>query len=275
MASFEAVWRGWSNEMTRSGFRVLWDAVLTVLLLFTSAHPAPAAEIKVLSAGAVRAAVTELADQFRQETGHTVQFTFATVGALQQKIAAGEAADLFIMSDGAIQELERKGTVVAGTKRDIARVGVGVCVRAGAPAPDISSPEAFKRTLLDAKSVVYMDPAQGGTSGIHFAGVLERMGIAEALKGKTTLWPEGYAAEPVARGEVELCVHQMSEILAVKGVTLVGPLPREYQKLTIYSSGLAARAVSPDGAKAFAGYLLTPSAKARFVRSGLDFSEGR
>ncbi len=237
------------------------------------AWKAGAAEIIILSAGAVRPAVAGLAETFRNQTGHEVKFTFGTVGALQQRIAAGERPDVFFMTDVAIDDLERKGFVVPGTRTDIARVGIGIGVREGAPQPDISTPEALKQTLLSTKSLVYMDPARGGTSGIYFAGVLERLGIADAVKPKTTLFPSGYAAELVAKGEVELVVHQMSEILAVKGVTLVGPLPREVQKVTIYSAGLATNAASPDAAKAFVEFLTSPRARLKFLEVGLDYRE--
>ena len=260
---------GRSEVSTRKTLSVF----LTVLALWGVARAAGAAEIKILSAGAVRPAVAGFAETFRSLTGHEIKFSFGTVGALQQKIAAGEQADLFFMTDAAIDELARKGLVVQGTRTDVARVGVGIGVREGAPKPDISTPEALKQTLLSAKSLVYMDPARGGTSGIHFAGVLERLGIADAVRPKTTLFPSGYAADLVAKGEVELVVHQISEILAVKGVTLVGPLPREVQKVTIYSAGLAANATAPDAAKAFLEFLTSPPARLKFIEVGLEYKE--
>ncbi len=232
-----------------------------------------AAEIKVMSAGAVKPAVTALAGVFRQDTGHEVKFTFETVGTLQKKILAGERADLFILSDTGIEDLIRDGIVMTGARTDVARVGIGVAVREGTPAPDISTPDALKKTLLSAKSVVYMDPSKGGSSGIHFAKVLERLGIAEQMKKKTVLWPSGYAAEALLKGETEICIHQISEILAVKGVTLVGPLPRELQKITIYSAGLAAGAASPDASKAFIRFLTSPAARSKFAAVGLDYKE--
>ncbi|MBI2371341.1 MAG: substrate-binding domain-containing protein, partial [Deltaproteobacteria bacterium] len=234
---------------------------------------AQAAEVKVLSAGAVRKVVTDLAEAFRRETGHTVTLTFGTVGAVREKLRAGEPADVLIMTDAAIDELARQGAVAPGTRTDLARAGIGVGVREGAPRPDISTPEALKQTLLAAKSLVYMDPARGATSGIHFAGVLQRLGIAEAVKGKSRLWPSGYAAEVVAKGEAELVVHQISEILPVKGVTLVGPLPRDLQKLTIYSAGLAARSAAPEAARAFIAFMARPSFKGKFAEAGLDYRE--
>src|SRR6267143_4617703 len=220
------------------------------ILFLAGAGAVQAAEIKVLSAGAVKAVIVNVGDAFEKETGHKLAASFATVGVTRQKLTA-EPADVVIMTDVAIDEAIRQGSVVAGTRNDIARAGVGVGVKEGAPRPDISTPEAFKQTLLAAKSLVYVDPAQGATSGIHFASVLQRLGIADAVKSKTILWPGGYAAEAVVNGQAEIVVHQISEILPVKGVTLVGPLPGDLQKVTIYSAGLAAKAATPEAARAF------------------------
>jgi molybdate transport system substrate-binding protein len=248
---------------------------MTIMLLgsLLCAARAEAAEIKVLSAGAVRAVVTEVARIFANETGHSVKGTFGTVGVVRGKLASGEPADVVIATDVAIDEMSRQGLVVAGTRTDIARAGVGVGVREGAPRPDISTPEAFKQTLLTAKSIVYVDPAQGATSGIHFASVLQRLGIADQVKDKSILWPGGYAAEAVQKGQAEIVVHQISEILPVKGVTLVGPLPAELQKVTIYSAGLAAKAATPEAARAFIAFLTSPPIKEKFAAAGLDYRE--
>jgi molybdate transport system substrate-binding protein len=234
---------------------------------------AEAVEIKVLSAGAVRAVVTDLAEAYRQEAGHTVTLTFGTVGTMRQKLAAGEPADVVIMTDTAVDELTRQGAVTPGTRTDIARTGMGVAVRQGAPLPDISTPDAFKHTLLSATSLVYVDPAQGATSGIHFASVLQRLGIAEVVRGKTRLVPGGYPAELVAKGEAELVVHQISEIIPVKGVTLVGPLPKGLQKITTYSAGVAAGSAVPDVARAFIAFLARPAFEPRFAGAGLYYRE--
>jgi molybdate transport system substrate-binding protein len=232
-----------------------------------------AAEIRVFSAGAMKTMITELAEAFRQETGHTVLITAGTVGALRQKAAAGEPADVFILSDVAIDDLSRQGLVVPGTRTDLARTAIGVGVKEGAPRPDISTPEALKQTLLAVKSFVYIDPASGGTSGIHFAGVLQRLGIADAVKDKALLWPGGLAAEAVVKGQAELVVHQISEILPVKGVTLVGPLPKELQKVTTYSAGLAAKSAMSDVARTFIAYLARPVLRPKFEAAGLDYRE--
>jgi len=244
-----------------------------LLALAAFAAPAGAAEILVLSAGAMKTMVGELADAFRQETGHTVRITAGTAGQLRQKVAAGEPADVVIVTAGAIDDLARAGLVAPGTRVDLGRTAIGVGVRQGAPMPDIATPEALKQTLLAVKSFAYLDPASGATSGIHFAGVLKTLGIAEAVKDKAVLWPGGPAAEAVATGRAELVVHQISEILPVKGVTLVGPLPKEVQKVTTYSAGLAAKSGQPDTARTFMAYLARPDFRPRFAAAGLDHKE--
>jgi molybdate transport system substrate-binding protein len=247
----------------------------TILLLggLTFAARAEAAEIKVLSAGAVRAVVVEVAHVFANDTGHSLKGAFGTVGVVRGKLEAGEPVDVVIATDAAIDEMVRQGFVVAGTRTDIARAGVGVGVREGTARPDISTPEALKQTLLAAKSIVYVDPAQGATSGIHFASVLRRLGIADQVKDKSILWPGGYAAEAVQQGQAEIVVHQISEILPVKGVTLVGPLPGELQKVTVYSAGLATKASAPEAARAFIAFLTSPPIKAKFAAAGLDYRQ--
>jgi molybdate transport system substrate-binding protein len=242
-------------------------------LIGFGAGTARADEVKVFSAGAVRAIVTELAQAFRQETGHTVALSFGPVGVTRGRLASGEPVDVVIMTDVAIDDVARQGAVVAGSRADIARTGMGVGVREGAPRPDIATSDAFRRTLLSAKSIVYVDPRQGATSGIHFVGVLDRLGIADAVKGKTQLVPGGYPAEKVATGEAELVVHQISEIVPVKGVVLVGPLPPDLQKVTVYSAGLAARSAAPDAARAFIAFLTRPAFKAKFAAAGLDYQQ--
>ena len=246
-----------------------WLCAIMIAGTSTSAH---AVEITLVSAGAVRSVVSSLAESFAQESGHSVKATFGTMGIVRQKLASGPA-DVVIASDTVLEELIKQGAIVAGTRTDLARAGVGVGVREGAPKPDISTPEAFKQSLLAAKSLVYVDPAQGATSGIHFAGVLQRLGIADAVKGKTILWPGGYAAEAVAKGDAEIVVHQISEILPVKGVTMIGPLPKDLQKITIYAGGLAAKSTATDAAKTFINYLARPASKEKFAAAGLAYKE--
>ena len=245
--------------------RVGWLA----LLLTASAGGAEAVEIKLISAGAVRAVVTGLAESFAKETGHSVKATFGTMGAVRKTLAE-QPTDVVIGNDAVLDDLIKQGAVV-GARVDIARTGVGVGVREGTPKPDISTPEALKQALLDAKSLVYVDPAQGATSGVHFASVLQRLGIADAVRSKTILWPGGYAAEAVQKGQAEVVVHQISEILPVQGVTLVGPLPGDLQKLTIYAAGVAAKSEAQDAARTFISYLTRPASKEKFAAAGLDY----
>ena len=247
-------------------------ATLLAVAALVGTGRAEAAEIQVLSAGAVRAIVTELAQAFEKETGHKVSLAFGTVGVTRQRLAA-DPADVVIMSDVAIDESIKQDRIVSGSRTDIARTGMGVGVREGTPAPDISTSDAFKQALLAAKSLTYVDPAQGATSGIHLAGVLQQLGIADAMKAKTTLVPGGYPAELVAKGEVAMVVHQISEIVPVKGVTLVGPLPKDVQKVTIYSAGIATKATAPEVARAFVTFLTAPSVKPKFAAAGLDYKE--
>jgi len=234
---------------------------------------AEALELQVISAGAMRSIVTELAAAFEKETGHTVKLTFGTVGVIKAKLAEATPVDVVIMTDEAMKDMTRQGAVVEGSWTAIGRTGIGVAVRDGAPKPDIGSPEALKQTLLSTKSLVYVDPAQGGTSGIHFACVLQKLGIADAVKSKTTLVPGGYPAELVAKGDVELVVHQISEIIPVKGVTLVGPLPKELQKTTVYAAGVTVPSKSNERARAFVAFLARPDFKPKLAAAGLDYKE--
>lgn len=250
--------------------RLIGLVVLAVTVAVPAA-PARADELIVFSAGAVRAIVTELSEAFRQETGHAVALSFGTVGVTRGKLASGAPVDVVIMTDTAVDDVIREGGLLAGSRADLARTGMGVGVRDGAPRPDISTPEAFKATLLAAKSLVYVDPAQGATSGIHFKSVLERLGIADAVRAKTQLVAGGYPAEKVASGEAELVVHQISEIVPVKGVVMIGPLPADLQKVTVYAAGLATRSTHPEAARAFVAFLTRPAFRPKFAAAGLDY----
>jgi len=240
--------------------------------LLTAATAAHAGDVRVISAGAVKSIVSELAPAYEKETGNKVVMEFGPMGIVRQKLAS-EPADVVIMSDTVLNDTIAKGGVVAGSRTDIARTGMGVGVREGAPKPDISTVDALKRALLEAKSIVYVDPASGATSGTHFASVLHKLGLVEALKPKTTLVPGGYPAELVAEGKVEMVVHQISEIVPVKGVTLVGPLPKELQKITTYSAGVATKAGNAELARGFIAFLTRPAFRAKFAEGGLAYQE--
>ena len=175
-----------------------------------------------------------------------------------------------MLTPAAVDDLTGKGKLVAGSRATLARVGVGVMVKAGAPKPDIGSVEAFKRALLAAKSVAYIDPASGGSSGIYVAGLLDKLGIAEQVKPKAKLKKGGYVADLIVSGEAELGIHQISEIVPVKEVTLVGPLPAEIQNYTVYAGALGAGAKDAEAAKALIKALTGPAAADVLKSKGME-----
>jgi molybdate transport system substrate-binding protein len=219
------------------------------------AIPAQAAELKVLTTGAMKPVVLAAANDFQKQTGHTLAVENDTAGGIAKRIEGGAVFDVAINSPAIVDDLIAKGKIAAGTRLNIARVGVGVMVKAGAPKPDISSVDAFKKTLLAAKSVGYIDPASGGSSGIYLEKLFERLGIADAIKAKAKLKQGGYVADIVSNGEAEIGIHQISEILPATGVTLIGPLPAEIQNYTIYAGGVSAGAKEAGGAAALIKFL--------------------
>jgi molybdate transport system substrate-binding protein len=241
-----------------------------VLIAAGASRGAACAEIKVLSAGAFKQVLLALLPEFEQQTGHKVTVGNDTVGALTKRIEAGEVFDLAVLTPGAIDSLSNKGKFVPGSRMNLARVGIGVVVKEGTPKPDIGSDEAFKKALLTAKSIAYIDPAAGGSSGIYVAGLLDRLGIAAEMKGKSKLVPGGAVAEHIAKGEAELGIHQISEILPVKGVTLVGPLPADIQNYTIYAAAIGASANATDAAQALLKALAGPAAAAVLKSKGME-----
>lgn len=250
------------------GLRIVLAAVATAMSLM-SAH-ASAAELKVLTAGAFKEVLLGVVPEFERTSGHKVAVENETVGALLRKIAGGESFDVIIASPAAIDELTKQGKVVAGSKAVLAKVGVGVMVKTGAPKPDVSTVEAFKQAVLKAKSIAYIDPASGGSSGIYVAKLLERLGIAEAVKGKTHLKKGGHVSDLIANGEAELGIHQISEILPSKAVALVGPLPPDIQNYTTYAAGVSATARDPAAAKALIEALARPPATAILTGRGMQ-----
>jgi molybdate transport system substrate-binding protein len=214
-----------------------------------------AAEIKLLTAGAMRAVVVAVLADFEKQTGHKVSLDNDTAGGLSKRIDGGEAFDVAIITPAVVDDLAKKGRIVPGSRIDLAKVGMGVAIKEGAPAPDIGTVDAFKRTLLAVKSVAYIDPKAGGSSGIYFDKLLDRLGIADQVRPKAKLKAGGYVAELVANGEAEIAIHQISEIVPVKGVTLAGPLPAEIQNSTIYAGGIASAAKDGAAAKALLAFL--------------------
>ena len=228
----------------------------SILLLAVSVC-SEAAEIKVLSGNGARAAVGELGAQFERATGHKVTIRFEVNPAVKRKIEAGETFDVAVLNPPVLDELIKQGKIAADTRAVIGRSGIGVAVRAGAPKPDISSVPAFKRTLLNAKSVAY--PGEGA-SGKYFVGLVDRLGIATEMQPKMRPMPAEYNVEAVGRGEVELVVVVASRISGVPGVQLVGPIPQELQTWIGFTAGAATAAKEPEAARAMIKFFTAPAA---------------
>ncbi len=247
---------------------MFWRGAAAAVLLFaTQTH---AAEIKVLSSTALTTVFEVLKPQFEKSSGNTLDLTLAPSGALNKRVAGGEAADLVISSDAGIETLIKDGKVVAGSRADVARSGMGVAVKAGAPKPDISTPAAFKAALLAAKSVAYTNPASGGASGISFAKLIEKLGIADQIRAKAKLGNGGATAVFLVSGEAELAIQQISELKSVAGVDIVGPLPAELQTYLQLSAGIPTSAKAPDAARALVTFLASPEAAAVIRDKGLE-----
>ena len=242
----------------------LASAVLTTSLAVS------AADIKVLTAGAFKPVVTEVVAAFEKQSGHKVTVENDTAGGLVKRISGGEAFDLVVVTPGALDELTKSGKIAAGSTARLARVAIGVAVKRGAPLPDISTVAAFQSTLLAARAVAYIDPAAGGSSGIYLTQLFEKMGIADRIKPKAVLVPGGLVALRLVNDQADLAIHQISEILAVPGAVLVGPIPAEIQNYTVYSGGLSASAKEADAARALLTALRSDSARDIMKAKGLE-----
>ena len=227
--------------------------------------------LKVLSAGALKFIATELAGTFARATGHQVSFAFGTIGGVRKRLADGETADVIMGTSAAIAEMEQAGVLIEGSVRQLGRTLTGICVRAGRPLPDISTPEAFKALLLTAGSIAYTDPKAGGTSGIYLTGLMERLGIAEAVAPKALLCVNGDdVVEKVRDGKAEIGSTFISEIVPIKGVALAGPLPPPIGNATSYAGGIAARCSNPVAARAFIDAMADPAQRSTWVSFGFE-----
>jgi len=247
-------------------------AVLLLLALAIGACPldrADAAEIHVLAGSAVQPVMSRLIPKFEAETGHHVRFDYGTVGEMARRVLQGEKSDLAIVSAPQMDSLEREGRIAAGSRLALGKTGVGVFVRQGASKPDIASVDSFKRTMLAAKSIGYNDPAAGAPVGIYLLGLFERMGIAEAMAAKTVAFKQrSERFDAVARGDVEIGFNQVSEIVAVASVDLVGPLPEAIQSYTVLTVGVVAAGGQPDAGRALIAFLSAPESLAAFRGAG-------
>lgn len=230
-------------------------------------------DIKVLSTTAMKAVFEELAPQFERASGHRLNVSLGPSSQLEARLAGGEAADVAILTTTAAADMIARGKVVAGSLVDVARSSLGVAVQRGAPKPDISSADAFKRALLAAKSVALSKPVGGGLSGAHMARVFEQLGIAEAMQPKAIYGaggPGGLAGLAVLRGEAEIGVQQIAELMAVPGIDFVGPVPAPLQTVTPFTACILTSASHAEAGRALIDFLTTPAAKSVIRASGLE-----
>jgi molybdate transport system substrate-binding protein len=245
-------------------------AKIATTVLLAQGFAAAAADIKVLSAGGIRPALEELVPQFERATGHKVAIKFVGGPAVKREIEDGAPFDVAVSTANVIDELTKTGKLAAGTRTEVARAGVGVAVRAGTPKPDIASVDAFKRALLNAKSVAY---AKDGTAGMHFHGVLQRLGISKEMEPKLR---QTLAADPansamalVRRGEVEIAVAAVAT-LSAPGVDFVGPLPPELQAYIQFAAGVGTDAKEPTAAAELIKFVTTPAAASVLKAKGME-----
>jgi molybdate transport system substrate-binding protein len=226
-----------------------------------------AAEIKVLASGAIKEAYLELIPKFEKASEHKVVTTWAGTVDIKKRMAAGEVFDLVIVASPELEAFIQEGKMVAGSRADLVRSGVGVAVRAGAPKPDIGSAEALKKALLAAKSIGYST----GPSGVYLASLFERMGIADAVKPKLKQTQPGVlVGSIIASGEAEIGFQQVSELIHVPGIDFIGPLPADVQKITVFSAGIHSGAKEPEAAKGLVKFLTAPAAAPVFKKHGLE-----
>jgi molybdate transport system substrate-binding protein len=199
--------------------------------------------------------------------GLAIAATYRSTNALLDLIAQGPAADMTILTREGIARLVRESVIAADSTADVAQSGVGIAVAAGAGKPDIGTVAALRRTLLEARSIAFS--RQGSASGLHFAEVIERLGVAEEVRRKATI-TDSYAGEAVASGEVEIAVQQISELVPIKGIDVVGPLPGELQKISIFAAGIFRAAKNPDGARRLIAELAAPRLVPVLIRNGLE-----
>ena len=237
----------------------------------STADPASAADIRVFSSGAPSAVAKTLAASFASKTGHHVLFTVGTPGVIRQRLASGEIPDIVILPKPAVDAMEKTGALQRDSRIDLARVGIGVVVREDAPLPDISTVAAVRQMLLAARSIVHTDPAGSGFAGKAVARMIAQMGIADAIKPKLTIMQaiDG-GVKLVAKGDAEVGMFNISEIMPVKGVKLVGPLPPEVQNYIVFTAAVHAGSSSPEPARAFIRYLSSPAARENWSVGGLE-----
>jgi molybdate transport system substrate-binding protein len=245
-------------------------ALAASLLLLAASTRTQAAELTVYATGSMEVPLHRLGEAFTRSTGHRLTFVLGTTGVVLNKLKSGKA-DVIVISAEAADGLQKDGRLVAATRADVARSLLGVAVKKGAPAPDISTADAFKKAVLAARSISYPDPALGATSGVYIESLFKRLSIADQAKRKTVVKPVGAAvAEAVAKGEVELGLTFVSEFVANEDVAIVGAFPASIQNPTLYTAGVAAESANPDAARAFIAFVTKPESRATLKALGVD-----
>jgi len=235
-----------------------------------TAPAAHAAELKVMSTVALTPTLDELKPKYEKSSGNKLVIIYSTIAELKKRIEAGETADIMVLSRPALNDLQTQGKVSEGSIANVGSSYVAIGIRAGAPKPDISTAEKLKDALLATKSISYADPAKGGASGVYFAKVIDRLGIADQMKPKTVLVPGAQAGELVAKGEVEMGVAQASEIAAVPGAQVVGPLPGDLNSTIVFAAGVGSASKDPAAAKSLIELLTGPTGAAVLKSKGMD-----
>jgi molybdate transport system substrate-binding protein len=260
------------NAMNRSKLMNLRSTLsITAVILLMQGMNSHAAEIHLLCASAFEPVMPELLAEFEKSSGHKVMSEYPTAGAVTDRVQKGAAVDVAIATGPQIASLQTQSRIIQNSRTDLVKVGIGIFVRRGGSKPDISSVDAFKRSLMAAKSIAYIDPASGGASGIYMAGLIERLGLAAELKPKAKLaLPGGSLYEMVAKGEVEIGFNQISEVLAQPSVELIGPLPATIQNYTPFAAGIVASSKQGDAGKALIEFLSSPASVAVMKAKGFE-----
>jgi len=248
-----------------------WTLITVAFLWFTIPSMLPvrmeAAELRVVSTHALLEVLTALTPTFESQSGFKVTFGLDPSNVIKRQIEAGVPFDVAIVTRGVLDDLIKQGKIVPETQAVLASSGLGLVVRKGAPEPDISTEEGFKQALLGAKSIIR---STEGTSGLYFESLMERLGIADAIRAKTTLGPSGRVAEFVARCEIAIGVQQIPELLPVEGTVFLGPFPRELQLNTVFAAGVSTHSQNPEAAKRFIETLTAPASRAILKAKGLE-----
>jgi molybdate transport system substrate-binding protein len=260
------------GKPSRRQFPHLLAANFAFIALLAQGVAADAADVKVLAGAAMTGVFEELGPQFERATGHKIVIQYGPGGTLRRQIEAGEAFDLAIIASERVDDLIKQGKIAADSRVEIVRVGIGVAVREGAPRPDISSVDAFKRTLLSVKSIA---TATEGATGEHFIKLLDRLGIADQVKGKIKPYAPERVVQAVANGEAELAIGGTFDLTSTKGAQFVGLLPAELQNWFVNTAGVSATAKQPEAARALIKHLTTPEAAAVIRAKGMEMPPGR